>query len=71
MSDSLAENEKPVFSEEFYRQYADRYAEVAHQLLQSIYIKSSHPALRGDLDLLERLKELASGSQGFCSTTRC
>lgn len=65
MSEPLAENERPIFSEEFYRHYADRYAEVAHQLLQSVYIKSSHPALKGDLDLLERLKELTPGGQGL------
>ena len=59
-------SEKPLdYSEEFYRAYADRYAEVAHQLLQSIYIKSSHPALKGDLDLLKRLKELITGRRGL------
>ena len=65
MSESLADNEKPVFSEDFYRHYADRYAEVAHQLIQSVYIKSSHPALKGDLDLLVRLRELTHGSRGL------
>ena len=53
------------YSEEFYRRHSDRYAEVAHQLLQSVYIQSSHPALKGDMDLLERLKELTPGRRGL------
>jgi len=47
------------YSESFYARYAERYAQVAHQYLQSVYIESSHPALTGDLALQERLKELA------------
>ena len=54
-----------VYSEAFYRDNARRYSEVASQFLQSIYIKSSHPALKGDLDLLERLQELAKGPRGL------
>ena len=53
------------YSEQFYRQNARRYAEVAHQFLQSVYVKSSHPALKNDWDLLERLKELAPGKRGL------
>ena len=53
------------YSEEFYRHHAHRYAEVAHQLIQSIYIRSSHPALKGDYDLLEWLKELTPGPRGL------
>ena len=64
--DKSPPGKKPLdFSEEFYRQHAHRYAEVSHQLLQSIYIRSSHPALKGDLDLLERLKELIPGRRGL------
>ena len=48
----------PDYSESFYTTHADRYAEVAHQYLQSVYIESSHPALTGDLALQDRLKEL-------------
>ncbi len=48
------------YSESFYAHHADRYAEVAHQYLQSVYIESSHPALTGDLALQERLKELVT-----------
>lgn len=48
------------YSASFYSQHAQRYAEVAHQYLQSVYIESSHPALKGDLDLHTRLKELVT-----------
>ena len=48
------------YSASFYAQYAERYAEVAHQYLQSVYIKSSHPVLTGDRALRERLKELTN-----------
>ena len=53
------------YSARFYENHARRYSEVAHGLLQSVYIKSSHPAVRTDLDLLERLKELAPGKRGL------
>jgi SAM-dependent methyltransferase len=56
---SISTSEKQDYSESFYAHYAERYAEVAHEYLQSVYIESSHPALKGDLDLLKRLKELA------------
>ncbi len=53
------------YSEKFYARHADRYAEVSHQLLQSIYIESSHPKLTGDLDLIEHLKTLIPGKYGL------
>lgn len=53
------------YSADFYRKHARRYAEVAHQYLQSVYVSASHPDLKGDIDLLERLKELASGRRGL------
>jgi len=53
------------YSVQFYQQNARRYAEVAHQFLQSVYVKSSHPALQNDWDLLERLKELVPGKRGL------
>jgi SAM-dependent methyltransferase len=53
------------YSEKFYARYAGRYAEVSHQLLQSIYIESSHPKLASDLDLIEHLKTLVSGKRGL------
>ena len=65
MSESAPGNTKADFSEEFYRHHFGRYAEVAHQLIQSVYIRSSHPALKGDLDLLVRLRELTPGPRGL------
>ena len=65
MSELSDTNKSADFSAEFYRHHAERYLEVAHQFLQSVYIKSSHPALKGDLDLLERLKELTPGRKGL------
>jgi len=53
------------YSEKFYACYAGRYAEVSHQLLQSIYIESSHPKLTSDLDLIEHLKTLVPGKRGL------
>jgi hypothetical protein len=53
------------YSADFYRQHACRYAEVAHQYFQSVYIAASHPDLKGDIDLLERLKELVPGRRGL------
>lgn len=55
----------PDFSERFYQVHARRYAEVAHQFLQSIYIKSSHPALKSDTDLLERLRGMVPSGRGL------
>ena len=65
MFESPQSEEQIDYSEGFYRRHSERYAEVAHQLLQSVYIHSSHPALQGDLDLLERLKELIPGRSGL------
>ncbi len=53
------------YSEKFYIRYAGRYAEVSHQLLQSIYIESSHPKLTSDLDLINRQKTLVPGKCGL------
>ena len=53
------------YSENFYRTHAQRYAEVAEQLLQATYIRSSLPALTGDLALIERLKDLVPGRRGL------
>ena len=65
MKESSQGKEQSDYSEGFYRHHSERYAEVAHQLLQSVYIRSSHPALKGDMDLLERLKELVPGRRGL------
>lgn len=56
----------PDYSESFYRQHARRYAEVSHNFIQSVYIAASHPALHGDVDLIERMQELIpDGSRGL------
>ena len=58
--------QRPDFSETFYRHNAQRYAEVSHGFVQSIYINSSHPSLKGDADLIDRLQELVpTGSRGL------
>jgi SAM-dependent methyltransferase len=60
------ENSIGDHSERFYGQHADRYAEVSHELIQSHYSGSSHLGLETDLDLIVRMKELASpGSRGL------
>ncbi len=53
------------YSEKFYARYAERYAEVAHQYLQSVYIEASCPGLTGDLALIEHLKTLVPGNRGL------
>ena len=54
------------YSESFYREHAGRYAEVTHNFIQSVYIDASHPALKGDMDLMDRLQELVpAGSRGL------
>lgn len=59
-------SDSPDFSETFYRRHARRYAEVSHNFIQSVYIESSHPELKGDTDLMDRLRELvAAGSRGL------
>ena len=48
----------PDFSESFYRDHAQRYAEVSHNFIQSVYLEASHRGLKGDTDLMDRLQEL-------------
>ena len=56
----------PDFSESFYRRNAQRYAEVSHNFIQSVYTDMSHPLLGGDADLMDRLTELVPlGSRGL------
>ena len=45
-------------SNDFYSAHAQRYAQVAHEFIQSVYTNTSHPGLTSDLDLMVRLKEL-------------
>ena len=59
-------NATPDFSETFYTRNAQRYAEVSHGFIQSVYIKASHPRLKGDMDLMDRMQELVpAGSRGL------
>ena len=54
------------YSESFYRQHAQRYAEVSHNFIQSVYTEASHPMLGGDRDLMARILELVPpGSRGL------
>ena len=66
---SISSDEKTALavagSGEFYSRHSERYAEVAHQFLQSVYIDASTPSLKSDLDLQHRLKELAPGKRGL------
>ena len=55
----------PDYSAAFYKQYAREYARVSDQFLQSVYIKSSHPGLKNDWDLWEKLKQLSPGKRGL------
>ena len=53
------------YSPEFYRDQANRYSQVAHEFVQSVYLKSSHPGLKHDWDAWERLKKLVPGKRGL------
>ena len=56
----------PDYSESFSSRHAQRYAEVSHNFIQSIYTEASHPMLGGDRDLMDRILELVSpGSRGL------
>ena len=46
------------YSPSFYQHHAERYAQVSHDLKQSVYIRSTHPDLKGDLDLIDGLQKL-------------
>ena len=59
-------NQNLDYSESFYKDHAQRYAEVSHNFIQSVYNNVSHPGLKGDMDLIDRLKELVpAGCRGF------
>ena len=54
------------FSESFYRSHAQRYAEVSHNFIQSVYTDASHPMLGGNTDLMDRMQDLVPpGSRGL------
>ena len=66
MDGVTAMSQSADFSETFYRQHARRYAEVSHNFIQSVYSDMSHPALKGDADLMDRLQELVpAGARGL------
>ena len=50
---------------DFYKHHAEDYAANAASFLETGYRSSSHPKLRGDQDLLERLLSLAPGTAGL------
>ena len=50
---------------DFYKAHAQRYSRLSHEFTHSVYTGSSHPAPRGDLDLLNRVTELAWGKRGL------
>jgi SAM-dependent methyltransferase len=50
---------------DFYRCHAQRYAELSEGFVHSVYTECSHPALKGDMDLLNRLMELTPGRKGL------
>ena len=59
-------NSESQYSPKFYREHAQRYAQVSHEFLQSVYISSTRAGLNGDLDLIEGLKKLISpGAMGL------
>ena len=53
------------YSANFYHDYAGRYAQVSGEFIQSVYTKTSHPKLRHDWDLWDRMMELAPGRRGL------
>ena len=50
---------------DFYRDHSRRYSQLSHEFTHSVYTDSSHPALKGDMDLLDRVVELAWGKRGL------
>ena len=52
MGGGAAMNQRLDFSETFYRRHAQRYAEVSHGFIQSVYSNGSHPRLKSDTDLM-------------------
>ena len=50
---------------DFYREHAHRYSQLSNEFTHSVYTGASHPALKGDMDLLNRITELARGKRGL------
>jgi len=53
------------YSEKWYTHHANRYAEVSRELLQSVYIESSHPKCTSDPGLVEHVTTIAPGKCGL------
>ena len=50
---------------DFYKEHAQRYSELSHEFTHSVYTASSHAALNGDMDLLNRVTALVPGKRGL------
>lgn len=50
---------------EFYRQHGKRYSQMSHEFSHSQYDEISHPRLTGDMALLNRATDLASGKRSL------
>jgi SAM-dependent methyltransferase len=66
VSDSMrGRSSIPDISPEFYRDHADRYAEINDLGLQRTFVEASHPELEGNHSLLARLQTLTPGIRGL------
>ena len=50
---------------DFQSEHARRYSQLSHEFTHSVYTGSSHPALTGDMDLLNRVVGLARENGGL------
>ena len=50
---------------EFYREHGKRYSQMSHEFSHSLYDEISHPRLTGDMALLNRATDLASGKRSL------
>ena len=50
---------------DFYKEHAQRYSQLSHEFAHSVYTGSSHPSLKGDTDLLNRVIDLTPGNRGL------
>ncbi len=50
---------------EFYREHGKRYSQMSHEFSHSKYDDVSHPRLNGDMDLLNRARNLAPGKRSL------
>ena len=50
---------------DFYKERAQRYSELSHEFTHSVYTGSSRSALKGDMDLLNRVDQLVAGNRGL------